>query len=41
MCYEGISTVLRKKTYPSKVNLLEFPCSRGITGHVKREIQHI
>lgn len=30
MCYEGISIVLRKKTYPSQVNLLEFP--EGVTG---------
>lgn len=39
MCYEGFSIALRKKTYPSQVNLLEFP--GGVTGHVKREIQHI
>lgn len=39
MCYEGVSIVLRKKTYVLQVNLLEFP--EGVTGHVKREIQHI
>lgn len=39
MCYEGVSIVLRKMTYASQVNLLKFP--EGVTGHVKREIQHI
>lgn len=39
MCYERVSIVLRKKTYASQANLLEFP--ERVTGHVKREIQHI
>lgn len=39
MCYEGVSIVLRKMTYASQVNLLKFP--EGVTGYVKREIQHI
>lgn len=34
-----ISRVLSKRSYASQVNLLEFP--EGVTGHVKREIQHI